>query len=202
MNYNDFVPMCERACAAAVAELHATAADYAARNPGESVFAELRQAMTHALKTSRPSHGLDASHDGRAKPWRVRLIIQTVGIAQGDEIVSDTDPERPLAARQDMAPGDTVIHGLGEICGWAVKLIAEHHGQLPPAISVDGMRAKLGSLRTAIYTQQHMVAWRHRYSIDGADYVAIVYVVADDGARELTAEDRATGLRKHWGKKS
>lgn len=122
-----------------------------------------------------------SSTDGRARPFRVRLMLTN---DEGD-LVADTDSELPSSD-----PGATIVHGYPAIMQWAQAVAMQFHGargdyMLWPA--PDLVKQKFGGWRVAMSRQGGHANFQIPYAVNTGSWRAVV-----DVRREESDDDTAT----------
>lgn len=112
---------------------------------------------------------LDASHDGRAVPWRVRLRLFPPDRMDPD---ADTDPE--LAPD---APGTDIVHGLHGVSLWAAGILSAYHQSQGHALQpdvTDEFTRRIPSVRPTLSRNEGVAMWRVNYMVNGQAWLARV----------------------------
>lgn len=101
------------------------------------VHARLWPYVTHALQEIRPAPAATpAKIDGRAKPWT--CVVRFWDMA-GPTLIAETDPE--------------TVMGTGTLPAIVAAYGAEMHGETPPELSEEAVKAQLPQLRNNLGRQ-------------------------------------------------
>lgn len=120
---------------------------------------------------------LDASTDGRAVPWRVRLRLFPPDRMDPD---ADTDPE----VAPD-APGSDVVYGLHGVSLWAAGIIAAYHRSQGHAVQdelTQEFLRRIPSVRPTLSRNDGVAMWRVNYMVNGQAWLARVDLKREQAA--------------------
>lgn len=130
------------------------------------VVLHLRRACADRIKAVKLTEGVDYSDDGRAVPWRVRLMLWRIGPQGQEDLIADSDPDAQFT-QYDVAPGSTLIQGLPAVAVWVNELCVSAHppGSVIEGLSVGILQHKIKSLRVSLSNSGGRSMWRIRYSV-------------------------------------